>query len=112
MGADRIRLNGWAHFSWGEWSIGTGQYYFSSSLTDLLVGAFACIGIGPGCGLCRRSGPLGFARQFALWGGSAFSGRGGYLGRGRGVMQGWAGLMGLISTFVGFLIISRRETGY
>ena len=59
---------------------GTGQYYFSSSLADLLVGAFTCISIGPECGLCRRSGPLGFARQFALWGGSAFSGRGGVWG--------------------------------
>lgn len=70
------------------------------------MGAFGCIGIGPKCGLCRRNDPLGFARQFTLWGGSAFSGHGGYLGRGKGIMQSWTGLMDLISTFVGFLIIS------
>ena len=83
-----------------------GHYYFSTSLADLLVGAFTCISIGPGCGLCRRNGPLGFARQFTLWGGSAFSGRGGYLGRGKEIVQDWTGLLDLISTFGGFLIIS------
>ena len=70
------------------------------------MGAFTCISIGPGCGLGRGNGPRGFARQFTLGGGSAFPGRGGYLGRGKEIVQDWTGLLDLISTFGGFLIIS------